>query len=909
MSIILAVSFCNVDCPGLVLGALDFESDRFEYVKWPDRGEAALGIDGLRVDGEKIWAILQLPNGKSALALLDHALQIEKEWLLTEIGDVHDISVYPGGLLLTDTANNRIVSCSYDDLAIGQIETRYSLAEAGSDVLHINSIATLGSDVIVSLFGQRTDGGWWDARQGEIRNLTSDTILAGNLFHPHSVTVRNDEIWWLESRSGSVHRWTRERGPEVFVKLDGYLRGLCFSGDFMFIGASALRRRSKSTGVMNTMPTDNSGSWQSWVYRVELLTRSHVRRCLTPLGSEIFGLQILNRGRAFLTGSNAEGIMPRIWKLQDLGSALRVQSKRNIGYKETIDEVRRLIDSGDLRFARERAQTFLEEWDVFGEALYLNAFLKQITNGDAAEVEQLYRLSLAHGFDEFWVRYNLATLLAESGRLTEAEVEAGRAAELNPAHSHAQVQLDGIRKRIIEKNRREVASLIEAGEHAKALPIIRQLLHREPEWSEGCYLLALCLERSKDGSIEAVDAIRRCLAHGGDSGPAKNLLIRLLLLSGKIEEALTELRLLNTAYPNDSEVRKQLQNAEGIWLASRKESALQDLSLSDDSARRLCSILEEDSAWTEGRIALARILYDLGKPEEALEQLNALTLPAARSGEAHGLRALIFRALNQIEKSIEEIDCAITHGLPGATSFRETLAEECSNQYLAQAKSIFDSGSWNSAIQHVRRALAYRQSSEGCLLLANALDHLNAHKEEALLWYNRALEAGADPFEVHTQVSALYFEQGDLQQAKAEALLALALRPDDFGSLQILYGCLELNVAETLTEARRLVNSSRLAEAEQLLSPLVDAETREAEAYYLLGCCFAWSGKDYGRGVSLFGEARQLGFDEYWCCYNRGVALHAMGDRDGARGNLERALVLKPGSAEIMRRLKEWGDE
>lgn len=68
------------------------------------------------------------------------------------------------------------------------------------------------------------------------------------------------------------------------------------------------------------------------------------------------------------------------------------------------------------------------------EAHYLLAFALHARHDRAAEALRHYDSALGCGFDEFWVRFNRGSLLADLGREVEARADLNRAAELQPKH-------------------------------------------------------------------------------------------------------------------------------------------------------------------------------------------------------------------------------------------------------------------------------------------------------------------------------------------------------------------------------------------------------------------------------------------------------------------------------------------
>ncbi|MHC4176725.1 MAG: DUF4915 domain-containing protein, partial [Planctomycetota bacterium] len=197
-------------------------------------------------------------------------------------------------------------------------EEFWRACQGDEDLVHLNSVARLDGDLYVSHLGPRPEEGWSHAEGGKIINITQNQVVCDDLRHPHTLVPRDGALYWLESGRSRVHRYSPRDGHEILLELHGYLRGMTFDERFMYVGASALRRRSRSTGATNVYPSATADDWHSWIHRVDRTTLEVARRRMTVFGEEIYDLMRVEPAVAELHGSDREEVVvDRMWKYED----------------------------------------------------------------------------------------------------------------------------------------------------------------------------------------------------------------------------------------------------------------------------------------------------------------------------------------------------------------------------------------------------------------------------------------------------------------------------------------------------------------------------------------------------------------------------------------------------------------
>ncbi|MBI2955193.1 MAG: DUF4915 domain-containing protein [Chloroflexi bacterium] len=255
------------------------------------------------------------------LLKIDRSLSVRHAWRLEETRDAHSLVPFEGGLLVNDTFGNRImwIEMPSDGQAPREVEY-WRYCDAQVDAAHVNCVSHLNGQVFVSMFGEKPEDGWAHARGGKIVNITTNEAIAEGVFHPHSLIRVGEALYWLESNGGRIHRFSDRAGHEIVGELEGYLRGMAHDGEYLYIAASAVRRRSKSTGNTNKLGPVTPSELNSWIYRTRLdsLGREAEKRRLTSLGAEIYDLLLL--GNDTCVGADEEEIDPvvqRVWRVED----------------------------------------------------------------------------------------------------------------------------------------------------------------------------------------------------------------------------------------------------------------------------------------------------------------------------------------------------------------------------------------------------------------------------------------------------------------------------------------------------------------------------------------------------------------------------------------------------------------
>lgn len=119
------------------------------------------------------------------------------------------------------------------------------------DRCHLNGMAMKdGKPKYVTLFNQgNTPQSWREniTKTGLMMDVESDEIIADQLAMPHSPLVVDDKLYVLLSATGQLVEINPKTGQKTeIVNLKGFVRGMAYYKEYLFIGLSKLRKNSST---------------------------------------------------------------------------------------------------------------------------------------------------------------------------------------------------------------------------------------------------------------------------------------------------------------------------------------------------------------------------------------------------------------------------------------------------------------------------------------------------------------------------------------------------------------------------------------------------------------------------------------------------------------------------------------
>jgi len=292
MSKSILVSFCNIRVPTagglLYLRLSDSIDGRIPFVPitlgYP--GEIST-VTGLCKWNGYVFAVFSSKQTYYLAVLRENDLYPLFFHPTPEIKDGHSIIVNDEGVYIVSTGNDSIVRYDLDIVGnrVYNPQVVWRASENNKDTHHVNSIVERDGDLFVSAFGEKAGNLWSTAREGYIQNVTKNIRVKSGIYHPHSLSVNNGQIYYCESHFGSFCSLA-----DTIFFLDGYTRGVCWLEKEVVCTATSIGRKiSKSTGIIGN-PADsgnvvgNCGISVRNVYEDEIM----ISKDLSWYSSEIY---------------------------------------------------------------------------------------------------------------------------------------------------------------------------------------------------------------------------------------------------------------------------------------------------------------------------------------------------------------------------------------------------------------------------------------------------------------------------------------------------------------------------------------------------------------------------------------------------------------------------------------------
>lgn len=193
------------------------------------------------------------------------ALYMPRVKYLTGPVDIHDLEFVGDEIY----AVNTLFSC------LIKVDANYSFTPvwkppfisriASEDRCHLNGMALKdGVPKYVTSFDQGDSPGSWredPGRTGTVMDVSSDEVLIDDLPMPHSPRMIEGELYVLLSATGQLAKVDVEKGSwEVVAEPGGFVRGMAYYNEYLFIGNSKLRKNSSAFAHLDIADeADHSG--------------------------------------------------------------------------------------------------------------------------------------------------------------------------------------------------------------------------------------------------------------------------------------------------------------------------------------------------------------------------------------------------------------------------------------------------------------------------------------------------------------------------------------------------------------------------------------------------------------------------------------------------------------------------
>lgn len=185
------------------------------------------------------------------------------------------------------------------------------------DRCHLNGLAIEdGSPRYVTVLGATDEPAGWrpnKAQGGCILDVPGGEIVARGFAMPHSPRIHQGHLWILDSGTGRIGIVDRARGSfEPVESVPGYTRGLCFAGQFAFVGLSKIRE----TAIFGGVPiAEKRGELRCGVAVIDLVTGKAVSAFQFHSGvEEIFAVEAIpGKRNPMFAGASVNASEREVW--------------------------------------------------------------------------------------------------------------------------------------------------------------------------------------------------------------------------------------------------------------------------------------------------------------------------------------------------------------------------------------------------------------------------------------------------------------------------------------------------------------------------------------------------------------------------------------------------------------------
>lgn len=166
----------------------------------------------------------------------------------------HEMAWGQGGLWLVNTLFSCLCTLEEGYSFVPRWRPAFISELAADDRCHLNGLAMEeGCPRFVTAHGESNEPAGWRANKassGCVIDVSSREIVSRGLSMPHSPRCYQGLLWVLDSGTGRLITIDRASGcVEQVERFPGYTRGLCFCGQFAFVGLSKIRETSVFDGV------------------------------------------------------------------------------------------------------------------------------------------------------------------------------------------------------------------------------------------------------------------------------------------------------------------------------------------------------------------------------------------------------------------------------------------------------------------------------------------------------------------------------------------------------------------------------------------------------------------------------------------------------------------------------------
>ncbi len=262
------VSFCNQDRPRrrFALAAFERPGDPLAWIRIGAR-RRDFGATGVACHNGFVFTAVQSNRHPRLVALETQRWTVAATSPLSQVRDPHSLTLHERRLYIASTGDNAIYELRLGGprLASERLHYRHPGTADDHDDVHLNSLAFVEGELLVSAFGPRGPEGRWTP-DGQVLNTDTGAVLAKGVNQPHSLVCDAGLLMFCESKGGRLHvahHSENNIAPGTHV-IAGYSRGLARTADGILIGVSASHAALHSTArpLKSSADAASCGLWK-----------------------------------------------------------------------------------------------------------------------------------------------------------------------------------------------------------------------------------------------------------------------------------------------------------------------------------------------------------------------------------------------------------------------------------------------------------------------------------------------------------------------------------------------------------------------------------------------------------------------------------------------------------------------
>jgi len=276
----------------LNLGIYELSSNKFYWIYNNEITRSlgrVIGVNGIIRFKDKF--IVGYQSKPTKIGIYDSEFKLLKVLLLDNVIDLHSFTIINDKLYCVSTGTNQVIEITLtNDFDISNTKPFYSYGNnIKKDIYHLNSISSYNDCLYITMFGKKNNNSWKNSENGQLLRISDKKVIKTSLQQPHTVYFIDTSMSYCESKTGKFIM------DDMKYDLKNYTRGICFSDDYIFVGSSGKRIKSRSEGTINIDEATTEEESKSYISIINRSTKVIEDKIyLNDFGTEIYEIIFLD---------------------------------------------------------------------------------------------------------------------------------------------------------------------------------------------------------------------------------------------------------------------------------------------------------------------------------------------------------------------------------------------------------------------------------------------------------------------------------------------------------------------------------------------------------------------------------------------------------------------------------------